>query len=203
MLIVTMPTTPGQSSLSGVVAEADGITFSLRDFRTVVTLERPTAESVLQVLPEYGIAHFACHGISQVNPADSHLLLRKELVLAPKGLTERVDELCVKDIAALKLPIARLAYLSACSTAQVSASSTVIDEVTHIVSSFHIAGFVHVIGTLWPSQDVACQKMAVDFYSALSKTDDVAVSYRTAIMGLMREKPAQPMYWAPFIQFGA
>ena len=177
---------------------------------------------------------FRSHGVSKINPADSHLLLfkkrnavdyinnvinqvdnltdihaspLKELVLQLKeltvhGLIEVVDELRVKGIAALKLPAARLAYLSACSTA-LSTSSELADEVTHIVSSFHIAGFVHVIGTLWPSEDEACQKMAVDFYSELSKTHDVAVSYRTAIMGLMKEKPSQPKYWAPFIHFGA
>jgi len=145
---------------------------------------------VLQALPDYSIAHFACHGLSSTNPANSHLLLRKGCISA--DCTAAVDELRVKDIAALKLPAARLAYLSACSTAE-SASSALVDEVTHIVSSFHIAGFIHVIGALWPSQDQACQKMAIDFYSELSKTDNVAVSYRTAIMGLMRQKPLQPL----------
>ena len=202
MLIATMPTTPGESSLSGIIAEAEGIKHSLRDFCAVRTLERPTAERVLEVLPGYGIAHFTCHGVSTINLADSHLLLLKQSTSHEGITTESVDELRVKDIAALKLPAARLAYLSACSTAQ-STSSKLADEVTHIVSSFHISGFVHVIGTLWPSQDVACQKMAVEFYSSLSKTDDVAVSYRTAIMRLMKEKPSQPMYWAPFIHFGA
>ncbi|RPB27039.1 hypothetical protein L211DRAFT_780416 [Terfezia boudieri ATCC MYA-4762] len=195
MLVVTMPTTPGTSSLRGVTKEVDGIKENLRDFSTVEILERPSAERILRVLPGYSIAHFACHGVSLINPADSHLLLLKED-------TEAVDRLRVKDIAALKLPKARLAYLSACSTAE-STSSDLVDEVTHIVSSFHIAGFSHVIGTLWPSNDQACQKMAVDFYSMLSKTDDVALSYRTAIMGLMKEKPFQPLYWAPFIHFGA
>jgi len=102
----------------------------------------------------------------------------------------------------MKLPKARLAYLSACSTAH-SASSELIDEVTHIVSSFHIAGYPNVIGTLWPAQNEACQKMATDFYSTLSKTDNLAESYRNAILGLMKQKPSQPMYWAPFIHFGA
>jgi len=195
MLIVTMPTTPGASSLSGVTKEADGISGNFQDFTTVETLERPCAERVLQALPGYSIAHFACHGVSEINPADSHLLLRKTLA-------EEVDKLRVKDIAALKLPAAKLAYLSACSTAE-STSEALIDEVTHIVSSFHIAGFIHVIGTLWPSNDQACQKMAVDFYSALRTTEDVAVSYHTAILGLMEQKPLQPIYWAPFIHFGA
>ena len=115
---------------------------------------------------------------------------------------EAVDKLRVKDVAALKLPAARLAYLSGCSTAS-STSPDLADEATHIASSFHIAGYPHAIGTLWPAEDEACQKMAAEFYSTLSKTDDIAVSYHTALLRLMMEKPAQPMYWAPFIHFGA
>ena len=199
--------------MDNVPKEAEEIKRSLRNFSTVetLTLQRPTAERVLQVLPGFSIAHFACHGVSEVNPADSHLLLLKESishddlrmeVLDKRCVKEKVGKLYAKDIATLKLPEARLAYLSACCTAD-STSSKLVDEVTHIVSSFHIAGFAHVVGTLWPSEDEACQKMAVDFYSALSKTDNVAVSYRTAIMGLMKQKPLEPIYWAPFIHFGA
>ncbi|RPB27802.1 hypothetical protein L211DRAFT_778853 [Terfezia boudieri ATCC MYA-4762] len=195
MLIVTMPTTPGQGSLSAT-KEANEIKQSLRGFSKLDILQWPTAELVLQALPGYSIAHFACHGISSTNPADSHLLLLKG--------TGDVDKLRVKDIAALKLPAAaaRLAYLSACSTAN-SPSSKLVDEVTHIVSSFHIAGFINVIGALWPSEDGACFKMAADFYSTLNNTDNVAESYRKGILGLMKQKPSQPMYWAPFIHFGA
>ncbi|KAF8423531.1 CHAT domain-containing protein [Tirmania nivea] len=194
MLIVTMPSTPGAGLLPSATKEADEIRHSLRNFITVETLEMPTAKCVLHALPRYSIAHFACHGVSSTNPADSHLLLLKG--------TGDVDNLRVKDIATLKLSTARLAYLSACSTAS-SLSLCLVDEVTHIVSSFHIAGFTNVIGTLWPAQDEACQHMATDFYSMLSKTDNVAISYRHAIFGLMKLKPSQPMYWAPFIHFGA
>ena len=151
MLIVTMPTTPGESSLSGVMAEVDGIKRSFWDYK-VVAVERPTAEGVLQGLPCYDIAHFACHGVSQTNPADSHLLLLKQSISHEGLTTEKVDKLRVKNIEALNLPAAQLAYLSACSTVD-NTSSELADRVAHIVSSFHIAGFVHVIGTLWPSQD--------------------------------------------------
>ena len=192
--MVTMPTTPQATPLSAT-KEADGIKHSLRDFVRLEELERPTAKGVLQALPRCNIAHFACHGVSLENPAESHLLL-------VKVGTEEVDKLCVKDIATLNLPTARLAYLSACSTAD-GGSLGLLDEATHIVSSFHIAGFPHVIGTFWPSEDDACRKMAVCFYAALRKTDDVALSYHTAIMELMKQKPLQPMYWAPFIHFGA
>ncbi|KAF8417974.1 CHAT domain-containing protein [Tirmania nivea] len=204
MLIVTMPTTPGASSLSGVTKEAGEIKHSLQKSSIVETLERPTAERVLQALPNYSIAHFACHGVSSINPADSHLLLSKQSISHDGLCTEEIDKLRVKDIAALALPAAssRLAYLSACSTAN-STATELVDEVTHIVSAFHIAGFINVIGTLWPAQDEACQKMAADFYSMLSETDNVALSYRKAVLGLMKQKPTQPIYWAPFIHFGA
>jgi len=204
MLLVTMPTTPGEISLSGVVAEASKIKHSVSGFITVDTLERPTPERVIQALPNYSIAHFACHGCSAINPAHSHLLLLKEPIPHHDDgpSIAEVDKLRVNDIAALKLPAARLAFLSACDTAATT-TSELIDEVTHIASSFHIAGFPHVIGTIWPTQDEACQKMAADFYVTLSKTDDVATSYRNAILGLMKQKPSLPMYWAPFIHFGA
>ena len=189
-----MPTTPGETPLNAT-KEVDEIKHSFRDSVTIEILERPTSEHVLQVLPRYNIVHFACHGVSSKNPAESYLALVKEC-------TEEVDTLCVQRIAALNLPSARLAYLSACSTAD-NTSWHLLDEGTHIVSSFHIAGFRHVIGTLWPSEDEACRKMAVGFYSALRETDDVALSYRTAIMELMKQNPLQPLYWAPFIHFGA
>ena len=145
-----MPTTPEANPLIGVTKEAAEIKHTLRDLSVVQALEWPSAEHVLQTLPNYNIAHFSCHGVSTINPADSHLLLVKER-------TEEVDRLRVKDVAAPKLRGARLAFLSACSTAE-STSSDLVDEVTHIVSSFHIAGFAHVIGTLWPSQDAACHR---------------------------------------------
>jgi len=195
-LIITLPTTPRESPLLGVTKEADEIRHSLGDFRKVDILEQPNSQCILEALSGYSIAHFACHGVSSINPADSHLLLLKS--------SNEVDKLCVKNIAALRLhpTAARLAYLSACSTAD-SILFELLDEVTHIVSSFHIAGFINVIGALWPSGDEACFQMAANFYSTLSKTDNVAVSYCNAILTVMKQKPSQPMYWAPFILFGA
>ena len=145
MLIVSMPTTPGAGPL-GATKEADEIKHSLAGFSTVEILEKPTAECFLQALPSYSITHFACHGVSSVDPIDSHLLLVKASKSSDGLSTQEVDKLCIKDIAALKLPVARLAYLSACSTAHTSPHLA--DEVSHIVSSFHIAGFTNVIGTL-------------------------------------------------------
>jgi len=103
-----MPTTPGESSLRGVTEEADAIKPSLGGFSIVDALKRPTAGCVLQalVVPGYSIAHFACHGVSSTNPANSHLLLLKESIPHDGLCTEEVDRLRVKDIAALKLSVA-------------------------------------------------------------------------------------------------
>ena len=58
------------------------------------------------------------------------------------------------------------ALWAACRTAG-SISFDLVDEVTHIVSSFHIAGLTNVIGTLWEAEDDAGPKMAAEFYSTL------------------------------------
>ena len=142
-----MSTTPGNGSLD-VGNEATKIR-SISSLKIVHTLTKPTAKQVPNALPSHSIAHFACHGVSLSNPADSHLLLLKQSI-SSDGVhkDEEVDRLYVKDIAALKLQAAKIAYLSACNTGKISAEE-VAGEVTHIVSAFHIAGFVHVIGALW------------------------------------------------------
>ncbi|RPB27041.1 hypothetical protein L211DRAFT_780541, partial [Terfezia boudieri ATCC MYA-4762] len=157
----------------------------------------PCAEHVLQALSRHSIAHFACHGVSLTNPADSHLLLLKESILHDL-YREEVDKLRVKDIAALKLPKARIAYPSACSTAE-STSPRLIDEVTELLSHF----WIHLCHwDLMAIRRSGLSEDGGDFYSMLSKTDDILLSYHTAIMGLMKQKLLQLLYWAPFIHFG-
>jgi CHAT domain-containing protein len=53
----------------------------------------------------------------------------------------------VHDVSELKLERVRIAYLSACSTAE-NKAARLRDEVIHIVSGFQVAGFAHVIGYL-------------------------------------------------------
>jgi len=44
--------------------------------------------------------------------------------------------------------------------------------------------------------------IAVDFYSGLGRTDNVAAPQRTAITRLVKEGLSRAMYWRPFIHFG-
>ena len=100
------------------------------------TPESPvTVSKVLEHLPHASIAHFACHGIQDMNrPLNSSLIL-------PGG------NLKISQIMATHLPNASLAFLSACETAK--GDQNLPDEAVHIAACMLFAGFHSVVGTMW------------------------------------------------------
>jgi hypothetical protein len=52
-----------------------------------------------------------------------------------------------------------LAYLSACGTGRIN-NEKFFDESIHLISACNLAGFCHVIGTLWEVDDELCVDMA-------------------------------------------
>jgi CHAT domain-containing protein len=206
VLMVTMPKTPGQKTLDGVDHEKVAIQESAKDFYTVKTLEYPTAEHVLNDMKGFDIVHFACHGSSDsANPSNSHLLLPKNDVSGPI-----VDKLTVSDISnADTLGQAWIAYLSACSTAEVKAERFA-DESLHIASAFQVAGFAHVIGSLWSADDDVCVRVARLFYDSLTRSGTavrqnraVAEALRSALVQVRSDFIRDPSVWAPYIHSGA
>ncbi|KAL0639497.1 hypothetical protein Q9L58_001526 [Maublancomyces gigas] len=127
----------------------------------ITRLDSPSTAQVLENLPDYHIIHLACHGISDGNrSSESHLLLHcSDNPPTPEKIT-------VAAISSFNLKNAQVAYLSACSTAD-NASSVLADESIHIASGFQLAGFSHVLATLWDSEDDACRLVAVEFYRKL------------------------------------
>lgn len=122
----------------------------------ITRLDSPSSSQVLENLPNFHIIHLACHGISDGNrPSESHLLLNGN------DNPPTPDKLTVAAISRLNLKNAQVAYLSACSTAD-NASSVLADESIHIASGFQLAGFSHVLATLWDSEDDACRLVAVN-----------------------------------------
>ncbi|WTW81507.1 CHAT domain-containing protein [Streptomyces sp. NBC_00009] len=214
-LIVAMPTTPGVDGrlayVSGeaellrqllpnpaLLIEPDGLAGGVASHESEA---RPTKARVLEQLSDCGIVHFACHGAHDpLDPSQSLLLLHDH---------ER-DPLNVASIAQVRMDSAQLAYLSACRTAFMD-SVELIDEAIHLTSAFQLAGFPHVIGTLWEVDDKEASRMTVDFYAELGAAADM---YRNVDMGAIARAlhktvrdirdqfPGTPYLWAAHLHAG-
>ena len=175
VVAVAMPHTPGASDLPGTRAEAAGLQRRFPDRVTVLAGAQATHETVLAALPRARWAHFACHGAATMeDPSASRLLLADH--------QER--PLTVVDVARLRLDGAELAFLSACSTAQPGARLT--DEAIHLASAFQLAGYRHVIATLWPVGDPHAVDVTDDIYAILASTGDVAGAVHAATRRLRK-----------------
>jgi hypothetical protein len=220
VLIVAMPTTPGlpgHGRLSFVAEEARMLASRLPGAITltepdpaddsgpsVAALDpatTPTRANVLTRLASCSAAHFACHGANDpADPSGSLLLLHDH----------RDAPLTVSALSSVRLDHARLAYLSACSTA-LSTNVQLIDEAIHLTSAFQIAGYPHVIGTLWAIDDRVAVQIADAFYAKVIGAEpgpafsasDAAVALHEAVRKLRDALPATPSLWASHIHAGA
>ncbi|NYH51401.1 hypothetical protein HNR06_000990 [Nocardiopsis arvandica] len=222
-LVVAMPTTPGHGALPFVAAEVDKVRDRVSDAIVLTEVDTashsagtaslavPTRARVLEHLPEASIAHFACHGYTDPNdPSQSRLLLHDH---AEAPLT-------VAELGAVRLDRARLAYLSACSTASTT-TVDLLDEAIHVASAFQLAGFPHVVGTLWEVNDQVSATVADLFYTHLRAEGDQAIDPARAAHALHAavraardgsdlqdtlpgwDRTAAPLLWAPYLHTGA
>jgi hypothetical protein len=195
VVAVAMPHTPGAPDLPGAQAESTMLQRRLPGRVTVLTGEQATHDAVLAALPDGRWAHLACHGDSDLNnPSASCLLLTDH----------RQRPLTVADVARLRLDDARLAFLSACSTAQ--PGRRLADEAIHLASAFQLAGYRHVIATLWPIGDQHAVDLAADIYTALITVGDgdVAGAVHAAVRRMRRRWGWDtPSVWASHIHVGA
>ncbi|KAG5746259.1 hypothetical protein H9Q70_011060 [Fusarium xylarioides] len=204
VLLVAMPKTPGEKSLPGVIEEVSAVQQALGESFSIQTLQYPSVKDVVGAMKEADILHFACHGFSDyANPSESHLLLQGTASSGP--CVERLTLQKISDEQASSK--AQIAYLSACSTAEVKAKLYA-DEGLHIVSAFQAAGFGHVIGSLWAADDRTCVEVARYFYEYLSREKHglvtsraIAEGLREAILKIRQGRDAGQ--WAPFMHSGA
>jgi tetratricopeptide (TPR) repeat protein len=208
ILAVSMATTAGNPKLNlrGANKELSGIGKVLGERTERVELFQPDAKKVLEAMQHHSILHCACHGrTDSTDPSNSGLIFEKR---SQSGLLLE-DHLTIYNISEKNLPKARIAYLSACSTAQ-NRAGNLVDEAIHVVSGFQIAGFPHVIGCLWPSFDNVCIDMAKGFYSRLFidgaeqiSDEDVARALHGSLMSVRAKLWNQPLKWASFVHYGA
>ncbi|GAA0408830.1 CHAT domain-containing protein [Acrocarpospora corrugata] len=184
-LTIALSRTPGLPNLPAVVAEAAALTGpALLD-------EQATTRRVLAALSQATWAHFACHAHADLaSPAGGGLLLHDGTLRLP-------------EIGALHLPGAELAYLSACSTANHGIRH--VDEALHLASAFQLAGFRHVIASLWPLVDGIAAGAARAFYRAMPATpaaDEAATILHHVTRDLRDAYPDRPDLWAALIHSG-
>jgi CHAT domain-containing protein len=184
-------------------------------------LVRPSSQRVLQELPSYSVAHFITHGISDPkDPLKSHLVLMStagpsqapHIEQTAADTTSEVvrDDLSIPKLFRCTAENAVLAFLAACSTAD-SQVPSLADENLHIVNAFQIAGFPHVVGTLWRASELVCPDFAKVFYSSLEyfteegtwTNDLIAFAHHCAVTTLVRDYRREPRLWACFVHMGA
>ncbi|CUS11439.1 unnamed protein product, partial [Tuber aestivum] len=203
LLLIPMAETPGATSLPGVDAEVQHILDSTTKTPVETTvLKNPNPAEVLKQFQHHDIVHFSCHGVSSINPSDSHLLL-----FDPDG--EGASKLLARDISGLVAQNAQLAYLSACSSAK-NSSVILADEVIHLASAFQLAGFSHTLANLWETDDHASSEVARDFYHLLFQNQEngdghnlVSAAFHKAVKKCRDRKPGDFLTWAPFVHTGA
>ncbi|KAI1329831.1 CHAT domain-containing protein [Xylariaceae sp. FL0255] len=148
-LLVAMRETPGHTPLYF----ADDEVKTLRDICKDIPLDfvEPGQHrgDIIAQLPGCTMFHFAGHGFTDgEDPSQSHLLVSDGNITVSDLLEMNFRE---------RSPF--LAYLSACGTGRIQ-DDRFLDESIHLISSFQLAGFRHVIGTLWNVDDECCTKVA-------------------------------------------
>lgn len=194
-LVVAVPEPPGAPPLPRAAQEARAIADVLPGAR-LLSGDGATWDTVVSGLREHDWLHFCGHGrFEAANPSASRLLLHDH---AEHPLT-------VADLSVLDLADAELAYLSACATARTGFELP--DEGLHLAGALQLAGYRHVVGTLWEVDDREARRIAEQVYAELGAphpdADRAARAVHTAVRTERERYPATPSLWAAHVHVGA
>jgi CHAT domain-containing protein len=155
-----------------------------------------SATIIRENLIDASILHLACHAVQ--NDKDP---LQSGFVLQDRTLH-------ISELMSLELPRARLAFLSACETAQGDRQQP--DQAIHLAASMLYAGFKSVIATMWSMGDVDGPVVAETVYTELLKSakngviDLEVVPYALDLaVRKLRTSGLPPSRWATYIHMGA
>jgi CHAT domain-containing protein len=189
----TVVVVPDPAGLPGTAKEAAllGKTSSAE----ILAGANASRSAVLSALGRSQCVHFACHALSNLeDPSQSYVELHDHAV----------RPLTVADVASLRLTDARLAFLSACSTYQ--GGLALADEAIHLGSAFQLAGYRHVIATLWPTLDSPpTVRITRSVYSGIegpAGVDATANALHAATRDERDRAPDAPSAWAAHIHCG-
>jgi CHAT domain len=165
------------------VPEATWLAAHLAGSPEVIVDEAATVDAVRAALPNAAWAHFACHGVPADDPAESHLALFD-------------GALPIRELAGLGLDRAYLAFLSGADTGPAGQTG----EPVHVGPALHLAGFPHVVATLWPpGADLATSRSV---YTRLAAGADPAQAVHDAQRQQRDRYPSHPYLWAAHVHIG-
>lgn len=207
LLLVTMPETPNESDLPGVKREARVIQKTMEGLMAVKLREMVPMKVILDDLPHYNSVHFACHGY-----ADPQSPFRSGLLLCgdepEKGFDKNIrnSTLTVEIVSSINTERSQLAFLSACCTAE-NASLVLMDEGIDLAGGFQLAGYPHVIASLWEADDYLSVAVADRFYQILYAESNIVGHEKIAYAlhdatSAARQTYDDPLSWATTIHFG-
>ncbi|MEW5901004.1 MAG: CHAT domain-containing tetratricopeptide repeat protein, partial [Acidobacteriota bacterium] len=169
--------------------------FFRREEKTVISREQATEENVKRLpLAEYGIVHFATHGL-----LDERVACRSALVLTFDGNTEEDGFLQAREVYNLSLN-AGLVVLSACQTGRGKMEKG--DGIQGIARAFFCAGTRAVLASLWDINDRSTALFMKYFYDYLTQGKSKQEALRLSKVRMIRSRYHHPYHWAGFVLFG-
>jgi tetratricopeptide (TPR) repeat protein len=190
-LAIGMPETPRLNPLQGVRKEIGRLEERVPTLSLVGSAA--TRQRVLDEISGHARIHFACHaGQDLSDPSRGAVYLHD-------------GPLTVLQIAGLRQKDGDLVYLSACETAV--GGTGLPDEAIHLAGAFQLAGYRHIVSTMWSINDGKAAEFAEAVYDELMVNGDFDPS-RTgravhAAMKLLRQRyPRRPDVWAAYVHFG-
>ena len=151
-LLVAMPDTPKQKPLPFASEEIAMLRAIFPSMALRPVEPKRWKQDVVRELSDCAVFHFAGHGrTDDADPSKNCLLLEDW----------EIDPLTVSTLLQMNLRKCSpfLAYLSACGTGRIG-NANFVDESIHLIAATQLAGFCHVIGTLWEVNDRLCVDVA-------------------------------------------
>ncbi|KAI1825596.1 CHAT domain-containing protein [Xylaria intraflava] len=162
IVLVAMEDTPNQSLLPYATAEIGAVQSVCQSMQLPIVQPKAQKSDVLSALSSCRLFHFAGHGSAPLRSPLQGTLLLKDWIDDPLTVDSVLKTNLTSDP-----PF--FAYLSACGTSEVR-NEELIDEAIHLTAAYQLAGFRHVIGTLWSVSDKVCVEMAKLTYESLRES---------------------------------
>ncbi len=186
----------GLPPLPGAFREAEEVARHYGQ-RQLLTGAEASRDRVLELLPKYGVFHFAGHAVANGDQPELSYL-----ALASQHLGD-VGTLRAAEIGRLRLSNLQIVVLSACSTLNPRRSR--MGAIAGLAYSFLRAGAPATVSTLWDVDDAVTTELLVSFHNRFAGGMPAAEALRLAQQDALRSgRPelGSPKAWAAFIYTG-